>query len=234
MKLSIAGTQKLHLFHRLSVRQVKHPAGLIIERAKRRFSPNSPEAEWGSQFFQEIGFVPSSFPGSGKVPGLVSLLFWHPVPSSFPAARVPGLVSLLFWNPVLSSFVRFRGLSPYSFGILFHHHFLVPARVPGLVSLLFWQAMSPYSFFGILFHYYFLIPAKVPGLVSLLFWHPVPSSFPGSARVPGLASLLFWQAMSPYSFGILFHHYFLIRAKVPGLASLLFWHPVQSSCPGSG
>ena len=29
------------------------------------FSPNSSGAEWGSQFFQETGFVPSSFPGSG-------------------------------------------------------------------------------------------------------------------------------------------------------------------------
>ena len=28
-------------------------------------SPNSSGAEWGSQFFQETGFVPSSFPGSG-------------------------------------------------------------------------------------------------------------------------------------------------------------------------
>ena len=100
----------------------------------------------------------------------------------------------------------FRGLSPYSFGILFHHHFLVPARVPGLVSLLFWhpvpsfsiiiswfrlrfRGLSPYSF-GILFHHHFLVPAGVPGLVSLLFWHPVPSSFPGSG-------------LSPYSFGIL-------------------------------
>ena len=31
----------------------------------RVFSPNSSEGEWGSQFFQETGFVPSSFPGSG-------------------------------------------------------------------------------------------------------------------------------------------------------------------------
>ena len=40
-----------------------------------------------------------------RVPGLVSLLFWHPVPSSFlGSARVPGLVSALFWHPVPSSF----------------------------------------------------------------------------------------------------------------------------------
>ena len=77
-----------------------------------------------------------------------------------------------FCSIIISGFrLGFRGLSPYSFGILFHHHFLVPARVPGLVSL--------YSF-GILFHHRFLVPARVPGLVSLLFWHPVPSSCPGS------------------------------------------------------
>ena len=131
-----------------------------------------------------------------RVPGLVSLLFWHPVPSSFPGFRglspyfsgilfhhhflVPGLVSLLFWHPVPSSFP----------GILFHHPFLVPARVPGLASL--------YSF-GILFHHPVLVPARVPGLVSLLFWHPVPSSFLVPARVPGLVSLLFWHPV-PSSF----------------------------------
>ena len=105
--------------------------------------------------------------------------------------------------------VIFRGLSPYSFGILFHHHFLVPARVPGLVSLLF-----------ILFHHHFLapsssrkgcgaclpsvvalcsimtssfllVPARVPGFVSLLF-------FPFSGR--GLCSIvLFWLLLVPGS-----------------------------------
>ena len=101
------------------------------------------------------------FPVPARVPGLVSLLFEHPVPSSFPAARVPGLVSLLFWNPVPSSFswfrLGFRGLSPYSFGILFHYHFLVPGRVSGAC-----------------------LPTLLAGSVSLLFWHPVPSSFPDS------------------------------------------------------
>ena len=81
----------------------------------------------------------------------------------------------------------FRGLSPYSFGILFHHHFLVPARVPGFVSLFFWQAMSPYSF-GILFHHHFMVPARVLGLVSPVFWHPHPFLVP--ARVPGLSPTL--------------------------------------------
>ena len=188
-----------------------------------------------------------------RVPGLVSLVFWHPVPSSFPGsgrsgACLPTLLAscsiILFW------FRPFRGLSPYSFGILFHHHFLVPA---------------------------------VPGLVSLLFWHPVPSSFPGSGRsgacLPTLLAscsiIISWfrpfRGLSPYSFGILFHHDFLVPARVPrlvslpcsiimswcrlgfracpptlfhhhvlvparvsGLVSLLFWHPVPSSFPGSG
>ena len=101
-----------------------------------------------------------------------------------------------FCSIIISGFwLGFRGLSPYSFGILFHHHFLVPARVPGLVSLLLascsiiiswlgFRGLSPY-FFAILFHHHFLVPARVPGLVSLLFWHPVPSSFPGSSSGSG-------------------------------------------------
>ena len=53
-----------------------------------------------------------------------------------------------FCSSIISGFwLGFRGLSPYSFGILFHHHFLVPARVPGLVSLLFWHPV-PSSFPG--------------------------------------------------------------------------------------
>ena len=142
-----------------------------------------------------------------RVPGLVSLLFWHPVPSSFPGsgqgsgASLPTLLAscsiiiLWFW-------LGFRGLSPYSFGILFHHHFMVPARLLGLVSLL--------------FHHHFLVPARVPGLVSLLFWQSVPSSVPGSGWGCG--------ACSPNSSGaewgaqffqetVLFHHDFL----VPGI-----------------
>ena len=43
-----------------------------------------------------------------------------------------------------------------------------------------------------------------------------------------------FRGLSPYSFGILFHHHFLVPARVPGLVSLLFWHPVPSSFPGSG
>ena len=134
-------------------------------------------------------------------------------------------------------------MSPYSFGILFHHHFLVPGRVPGLVSLL----------FGILFHHHVLVRVGFQGLS--LFWYSVPSSFPGSIwfRVGfrGLSSC-----------GILFHHHFLLPSgsglgsgvclpsllafcsiimswfhlvlgRVPGLVSLVSWHSVPSSCLGS-
>ena len=46
------------------------------------------------------------------------------------------------WRPVPSWFrLGFRGLSPYSSGILFPHHVLVPARVPGLVSLVLWHCL---------------------------------------------------------------------------------------------
>ena len=43
-----------------------------------------------------------------------------------------------------------------------------------------------------------------------------------------------FRGLSPYSFGILFHHHFRVLARVPGLVSVLFWHPVPSSFPGSG
>ena len=140
-------------------------------------------------------------------------------------ARVPGLVSLsgaclptllASCSIIISWFqLGFRGLSLYSFGIVFHHHFLVPARVPGLVSL--------------------------------LFWHFVLSSYPGfgwgsgaclSALLALCSIIISWfrlgfRGLFPYSFGILFHHHFLVPARVPGLVSLLFWYPVPSSFPGS-
>ena len=75
------------------------------------------------------------------------------VPGRF-GACLPTLVA--FCSMIASLFhlvpgIGFRGLSPYSSGILFHHHLLVP-----------------------------FVPGRVPGLVSLVFWHSVPSSFPGS------------------------------------------------------
>ena len=156
-----------------------------------------------------------------RVPELVSLFFRYPVPSSFPGfgwgsgACLPTFLESCYI--IISGFwLGFRGLSPYSFGILLHHPFLVPARVPGLVSA--------------------------------LFWHPVPSSFPGSGWSSGaclrtlLAScsiIISWfrlgfRGLSPFFFGILFHHHSLVSARVPGLVSLLFWHPVPSSFPGFG
>ena len=130
-----------------------------------------------------------------RVPGLVSLLFWHPVPSSFPGSGSGSgacFPTLLESCSIILSWFRlgFRGLSPYSLGILFHHHVLFPSRVPGLVSL--------------------------------LFWNPVLLSFPGSgACLPTrLVSRVGFQGLSPYSFAILFHHHFLVPAGVPGLVSL--------------
>ena len=151
---------------------------------------------------------PHHFLVPARVPGLVSLLFWYPVTSSFLGSGWGSgacLTTLLASCSIISWFrLGYRGLS---YGILFHHRFLVPARVPGFVFLLlascsiiiFWsrlgfRGLSPY-FFGILscsiiifwfrlgfrlFHHHFLVPARVPGLVSLLFWHPVTSSFPAS------------------------------------------------------
>ena len=174
--------------------------------------------------FQHHFLVPAT------VPGLVSLLFWHPVPSSFPASGSGSgacLPTLLASCSIILSCFRL-GLSPYSLGILFHHPFLLPARVPG--------------------HSGACLPTLLAGYVSLLFWHPVPASFPGSGYGSGaclptfLASCsiilscfrLGFRGLSPYSFGILLDHPFLVLARVQGLVSLLFWHPVPSSFPGSG
>ena len=158
--------------------------------------------------------------------------------SILPRNRLCSIIISGFW-------LGFLGLSPHSFGILFHHPFLVPAKVMGLVSLLFWNPV-PSSFpdsFGILFHHHFLFPSRVPGLVSLLFWNPVLFSLPGSGaclptRLASCSVILSWfwlgfLGLSPHSFGILFHHPFLVPAKVMGLVSLLFWHPGPLSCPAS-
>ena len=144
-----------------------------------------------------------------RVPGLVSLLFWYPVTSSFLGSGSGSgacLTTLLVSCSIISWFqLGYRGLFH---GILFHHPFLVPARVPGFVShtlsascsiILSWfrlgfRGLSPY-FFGILFHHHFLVPA------------------------------IGFRGLSPYSFGILFHHPFLVPARVP---------PVPSSFPGPG
>ena len=128
---------------------------------------------------------------------------------------------------IISSWFRlgFRGLSPYSFGILFHHHSLVPARVPGLVSL---RGLSPYSF-GILFYHHFLVPARVPGLVAQtsLKLNGVLNSFKkqifSTRLVPGILAFC----------STIISSVLLVSGRVPGIVSLVFWHSVPSSCPGS-
>ena len=185
-----------------------------------------------------------------RVPGLVSLLFWHPFPS-FPCsfgillhhhflllARVPGLVSLPFWRPVPSWFrLGFRGLSPYSSGILFHHHVLVPARVPGLVSLLFLASCYIIiSWFRLGFRGFF--PAFLASCYIIIPWFRLGfrGFFPTLLASCSIIISWFWlgfRGLSPYSFGILFHHHFLVPGRVLGFVSLFFWHPVPSQCPGS-
>ena len=92
-------------------------------------------------------------------------------------------------------------MSPYSFGILFHHHFLVAsgcgegsgACLPTLLA-----------FCSIIISWFLLVPGRVLGLVSLVFWHSVPSSFPAQ---PGFRSLFpYLSLLSCVRKGILFHH----------------------------
>ena len=98
---------------------------------------------------------------------------------------------MIFWLRV-----GFWGLSPYSFGILFHHHFLVPS------GLGFW-GLSPESF-GILFHHHFLVPSGygygsgvcLPSLLA--FFSIIISCFLlVPARVPEFVSLLFSLFLCP-------------------------------------
>ena len=158
----------------------------------------------------------------------------------------------------------FRGLSPYFFGILFHHHFLVPTRVPGLCRLTllascsiifswFWlrfRGLSPYSV-GILFHHHFLVPARVPGLVLLLFWHSVLPSVPCSGRDPGLLAQTALElngarnsSKKKFCSTMIFWCQVFWRSVASSFPQsfwfrvefrgLFPWHPVPSSFPGSG
>ena len=75
-----------------------------------------------------------------------------PIPSSFPGpgyGSAPCLPAPLASCCIIISWSRlgFRSLFPCSFGILLHHHSLVPARVPGLLSL-FFRCPVPSSFAG--------------------------------------------------------------------------------------
>ena len=139
--------------------------------------------------------------------------------------------SLLAWFRVLSGsfwfrvgfWVGFRGLSPYSSGILFHHHFLVPSGsgVSGAYSS------------GIMFHHHFLD-------LSGPFWFWV-GFWVGFGLVP---SGSFWFRVGFRRFGegsgacrptfpfifsrkgvccIMIFWFRLVLAKVPGLVSLLLF-----------
>ena len=135
--------------------------------------------------------------------------------------------------------LRFRGLSPYSFGILFHHHFLVPARVPGLVaqtSLELNGVLNSFkkqffstrlfsgilAFCSIIISSVLLVSGRFPGIVSLVFWHSVPSS----SSCPG--SIWFqegFRGLSPCVVAlcsIMISSFLLVPARVPGFVSLLF------------
>ena len=111
----------------------------------------------------------------------------------------------------------FRGLSPYSFGILFHHHFRVRARVGS-------GACLPI----------FLVSCSI-----IISWFRLGFRACLRTLFASCSIIISWfrlgfRGLSPYFFGILFHHHFLVVARVPGLVSVLFWHPVPSSFPGSG
>ena len=164
-----------------------------------------------------------------RVPGLVSLLFWHTVPSSRPGSGSP-----LLWNHVPS------------------YHFLVLVRVPGLVSLLFWNPV-PSSFPGsgwgseaCLPTHHFLVLVRVPGLVSLLiiswFRLGLPTLLASCSIIISWFRLGF-RGLFPYSFGFLFPHHFLVRGlssyTVLALCSIIIswfrlgfrgWSPVLASC----
>ena len=109
---------------------VEYMSSIVVAPRFASFPPSSSGAEWGSQFFQETVFVPSIFFGSGYGSGVCLPIlseFCSIIISCFllVPTRIPGLVSLVFWHSVpsscLGSFwfrVRFRGLSTYFFSFL--------------------------------------------------------------------------------------------------------------------
>ena len=151
------------------------------------------------------------------------------------------MISCSFWFRL-----GFRGLSPYSSGILFHDHFLFPGTVPGLVSLVFchsvpssfpcsfrfrvgfrirFRGLSLAVFCAIIISCFLLVPATVPGFVSLLFWHSVPSSFPfGSSWGSGVCLPTFLSFLLPGKgfCSIMISWFLLVLDRVPGLVSLFF------------
>ena len=134
---------------------------------------------------------------------------------------------------ILSWFrLGFRGLSRYSFGILFHHHVLVPATVPGLVSVSFgilfhhhswfrlgFRGLSPYSS-GAPFHHPFLVVASVPGLVAptALELNGVLNSFKKQFCSTGIVGyrVVFFSILAFCS--IIISSILLFSGRVPGLS----------------
>ena len=133
----------------------------------------------------------------GSVLELVFLLFWRSILSSvLVLAGVPVLVPKQLWGWMRFS-ILFQGTVLFDhefsgsgyFGILFHHHFLIPFGL--------WRVLSWFRFL--------LVPARLPGLVFLLFFFLfqekdcVPSWFSASS-----GSGLGFLGLSPFLFSFLF------------------------------
>ena len=148
--------------------------------------------------------------------------------SLLPRNRLCSIIISGFW-------LGFRGLSPYSFGILFHHHLLVPARVPAYTLLascfiiiscfrLGFRGLSPYPS-GTLFHHPFLVPARVPGLVAQTALEL--NGVLNSSKKQFCSTMIFWFRVFWHSVPSSFPQSFWSL-------SLVFWHSEPSSFPGSG
>ena len=152
--------------------------------------------------------------------------------------------------------VEFLGLSPCSFGILFHHHFLVPSG-----SGLGFRTLSPFfsvvSFSGTGRQKCSSLRMNVVETWFVAVWGLCWCNVPSSCVVSIWFQVGF-RGFPPYSCGILFDHHFLVSAGsgacpptlvafcsviiswlhlvpggVPGLVPLVFWHCVPSSFPDS-
>ena len=133
----------------------------------------------------------------------------------------------------------FGGFCPYSFGILFCHHFSwfwgsgILLASCSIINSWFWLgfgSLCPYSF-GILFHphltWFWLEGSRAS---PLLFWHPVLSSFPGGLCPYSLASCSrFWLGFRGLIPTLLPSCSVILSAGV----LVLFWR-LPSSFPGCG
>ena len=120
---------------------------------------------------------------------------------------------MIFWFQI-----GFWGLSPYSSGILLHHHFLLPSG-SGYGSGACLPCLLPFC--SIIISWFLHL---VPGLVSLVCRHVVPSSFILTflvpARVPEFVAQLFLSPRGD-SFPLLFPGLFWFWLVVPSI-DLLF------------